>query len=241
MSPNTSARRVGDGGPAASARNPNALVPRIAGRSSRTGRSRRGGLMTRDSGSVQKESWRVRRALSAAQCPAARPLGVTRRPASLELTGRRAPFRPPSRRLSPLAARRFPRARRASCLPTCPRLCGARNSALPAPDAHTPRLQPPPPAPHPSPPAVPRSPESTAERTAPTTATAARRSLPARATSSGRLATFPNSTTAARRRRHCGSLGAYHPPQTPDTNRGSKTLSSPARPPTPRSPSHTRD
>lgn len=215
--------------------------------------------MTQDLGCVQKQRGRLRRALSEPSVPAARPLGVTRRPAILELAGRSAPFRPPSPRLlSPLAARPLLRALQALAGPLlsppargsaelvarlCPRHPPPRHHTHTHPWTTASILVSP--TPHPSPPAAPRTLENTAERTAPTTATAARRSPPARATSSGRLATFPNSTTAARRRcRHCSSLRAFHPPQTPETNRGAKKASfpSPMPPPLiPHSPSHTRD
>ncbi|CAI9175357.1 unnamed protein product [Rangifer tarandus platyrhynchus] len=88
---------------------PSSRVAKAAPR--RAGRGRRGGLVTQDLGCVQKRRGRLRRALSEPSVPAGRPLGVTRRPASLELAGRSAPFRPPSpRRLSPLAARPLLRA-----------------------------------------------------------------------------------------------------------------------------------
>ncbi|XP_060250104.1 uncharacterized protein LOC121816976 [Ovis aries] len=223
---------------------PSSRVTKAAPR--RAGRGRRGGLVTQDLGCVQKQRGRLRRALSEPSVPAARPLGVTRRPAILELAGRSAPFRPPSPRLlSPLAARPLLRALQALAGPLLSppargsaelvaRLCPRHRPPSP-PHTHTHTLVSP--TPHPSPPAAPRTLENTAERTAPTTATAARRSPPARATSSGRLATFPNSTTAARRRcRHCSSLRAFHPPQTPETNRGAKKSSFPSPMPPPRSP-----
>ena len=88
---------------------PSSRVTKAAPR--RAGRGRRGGLVTQDLGCVQKQRGRLRRALSEPSVPAARPQGVTRRPASLELAGRSAPFRPPAPRLlSPLAARPLVRA-----------------------------------------------------------------------------------------------------------------------------------
>lgn len=92
--------------------------------------------MTQDPSCVQKESWRLRRALSVAQNPGSLPPG-----------GRSAPGQPrahgPERALSTpfssvaAAAGYAPSTPLSSCvrgvssLPTCPQLCGTGSSAQP--------------------------------------------------------------------------------------------------------------